>query len=126
MSTIYNSREQGLQGEDAAVEHLKRQGYRIRTRNFRVPFGEIDVVAEERGVICFVEVRLRGSDAFGTPAETVTFHKRRRLRLAAEAYLKAENLHGRRARFDVVSLRKSPDGGCRIELFRNAFQVDPS
>jgi putative endonuclease len=100
--------------EQAAEAFLTRRGYRVIGRNYRAPGGEIDLVAREGSVLCFVEVRARRSSRFGTPEETVGPHKQRRLRLAAARYL-AE--HGdAECRFDVVAM--TPEG---IRLIKDAF-----
>ena len=74
-------------GEDAAVEALRRRGYRVLARNVRLRRGELDVVAEEGGDLVFVEVKSRRSVAYGTPAEAVGFQKQRTLVRLAAAYL---------------------------------------
>src|SRR5947209_7314149 len=68
----------GRRGEEAAAEQLKAAGYRILARNYRCPSGEIDLVAEERGVLVFVEVKTRSSAAYGSPRDAVTPAKRRK------------------------------------------------
>jgi len=73
----------GRLGEENAVGHLKRLGYRIIGRNVRTRFGEIDVVCRDRGHIVFVEVKTRSSDTFGTAAEAVTPEKSARLKRLA-------------------------------------------
>jgi putative endonuclease len=64
--------EQGRQGEELAVNHLKRLGYRIICRNYRCSLGEIDIIARHRGVLVFVEVKSRRSEAFGSPKLAIT------------------------------------------------------
>ncbi len=80
-------RDLGAFGERVAAAHLAAKGYRIRARNFRCREGEIDIVAEDGDCLVFVEVRTRRGDAFGTPAESVTAAKERRLLTVAKAYL---------------------------------------
>ena len=102
--------QQGKPGEDLACEHLVRQGLRIITRNYRCRAGEIDVVADDRGTVVFVEVKERGGDSHGTAVEAVTPEKRRRILRAANAFAAQ---HGRADgcyRFDVVSIDWGPDG----------------
>jgi putative endonuclease len=50
-------KEVGRLGETIAAEFLERKGFRILLRNFRKPWGEIDIIAERRGVVRFVEVK---------------------------------------------------------------------
>jgi putative endonuclease len=65
----------GSKGEDLAVRFLEKKGYRILSRNFRTPVGEIDVIAEDRNTLVFIEVKTRTDDSFGHPFEAVTFRK---------------------------------------------------
>ena len=62
----------GRWGEDLAVNFLKKQGYKILARNFHSRWGEIDIVAQEGATLCFVEVKSRYSDRFGSPEEAIT------------------------------------------------------
>jgi putative endonuclease len=111
--------------ERLAEKRLKNAGYRILERNFRVRPGEIDLVAEENGVICFVEVKGRHGDRFGLPAEAVTAEKQRRIFRAAEAWLARERRGAAQCRFDVVSIREMPDGP-EVEILRDAFRGPPA
>src|SRR3990172_585823 len=77
----------GRKAEDIACARLQQAGLALTTRNYRSPFGEIDLVMQERDTLVFVEVRYRSSDVFGTPAETVDARKQARLRATAEHYL---------------------------------------
>jgi putative endonuclease len=115
------SRGVGQRWEALAEKKLEAAGYKILDRNFRTYFGEIDLVAEENGVLCFVEVKGRKGPRFGAPAEAVTFEKRRRIARAARTYVVRRRVGQRPCRFDVVSIVESPEGD-RIEIFRNAFE----
>jgi putative endonuclease len=116
----------GLRGvgqtwERLAEKHLKKAGYRIRDRNVRLKVGEIDIIAEEKGILCFIEVKGRSSLAFGAPAEAITLEKQRRLYRAAEIYLQRERLREKICRFDVVSILDD-GGGETVEILRDAFR----
>jgi putative endonuclease len=93
-------------GEQEAAAFLKKQGYRILERNYRCVFAEVDIIAKERGVICFIEVKTRSSQAFGHPAEAITRAKRRHIARAALAYLQKNKLLDAPARFDVVAVQR--------------------
>lgn len=112
----------GQASEDAAARFLKRNGYKIVERNFRNALGEIDIVARHKGVLVFVEVKARRSQAYGSPKGAVTPAKQRKLSQVALAYLK--NLGGTQtpARFDVVTVQAAADGP-RIEVIANAFEL---
>ncbi len=100
-------RDLGAFGERVAAAHLEAKGYRIRARNFRCREGEIDIVAEEGDCLVFVEVRTRRGDAFGSPAESVTVAKERRLLTVARAYLQQHNDVPPNQRIDVVAIELS-------------------
>lgn len=95
----------GNAAEQAAVELLERSGYRVVARNFRCAWGEVDVVAERGELLCFVEVRMRSSAAWGDPAHTVSWAKQRKVTRAALHYLfERGGSEERMVRFDVVSV----------------------
>jgi putative endonuclease len=100
-------RDLGAFGERVAAAHLEAKGYRIRARNFRCREGEIDIVAEDGDCLVFVEVRTRRGDAFGTPAESVTAAKERRLLTVAKAYLQEHPDIPANQRIDVVGVELS-------------------
>lgn len=109
-------------GEEAAIAALRAAGYRIVDTNVRLRRGELDVVAEENGVVVFVEVKSRRSALFGTPAEAVTARKRRTLVGLGAAYLTRHGLTGRSCRFDVVEVWVGRDGRpARTVIIRDAF-----
>ena len=111
----------GAYGERLAATHLAAAGCIIRDRNWRTKGGELDLVAEDGGEIIFVEVKTRQGNAYGYPEDAVTYAKRRRLRLAAHAYLTAYGLHGRPYRFDIVAVTVPRRGGPpSLARFRNA------
>lgn len=114
----------GRAGEELACAFLKKHGYRILRRNQRTHFGEIDLIAQERGVLCFIEVKTRSSRRFGTPFEAVDSRKRLQVSKAALAWLKENGLLGKRARFDVVSVSCVRHGKTEIEVVKNAFELD--
>lgn len=112
---------QGLEGEQLAVRHLRRLGYSIICRNYRSPLGEIDIVARHRGVLVFVEVKSRSTEAFGSPKLAVTPAKQRKLSQVAWHYLQQHNLTEASARFDVVTISRSK-GAPLFEVIENAFE----
>ena len=98
----------GRYGEEVAAKYLKKQGYRILERNFRAGRNEIDMIAENREFLVFVEVKARSGVGtyeydYGTPATAVTHAKRRRTVEAARAYL-YKNRTDKEPRFDVIEV----------------------
>ena len=113
----------GAAGESLACRELQRRGYAILAKRYRSRFGEIDLIARDGDTIAFVEVKTRSNDAFGRPAEAVTFRKQRRLGLAALDYLVRCGLEGTHCRFDVVSITATAPRP-RVEVLRAAFDTD--
>ncbi len=97
----------GNVGERLARRHLEARGYRIVDTNYRCRWGEIDLIAREGSAWVFVEVRTRRSDAYGSPEESVTERKVRRLKLTAEDYLRRRTTGSTEAqwRIDLIAIR---------------------
>jgi putative endonuclease len=117
------SRARGRQGEALAEQFLRREGYRILARNVHLRRAELDLVALERGTLCFIEVRLRSSQAFGSAEESVDLRKQRRVVRGARAFLAGSPLpRYERIRFDVVAIDASQVPP-RVRLIRDAFDA---
>jgi putative endonuclease len=117
-----SARVRGAETERIAETYLRRQGYRIVARNVTYRFGEIDLVAREGETLAFVEVKSRTDGRFGPAVLAVDRQKRRRVILAARAYLTEQPWEGP-VRFDVLGI----DGvgpRRRFTLLRNAFEAD--
>jgi len=111
-------------GENEAVVYLEANGYRILERNFRTPLGELDIIALDKSVVCFIEVKARSSENFGSPKEAVSSSKQRQIAKAALVFLKDRKLLDRSSRFDVVSVIIR-EGRPEIELVKDAFELAP-
>ena len=98
-----DSRLKGRWGEDRAAEFLRDKGYRITDANWQCRFGEIDLIAEDGTCLCFVEVKLRKSAAYGSAAAFVDRRKQDRLRTAAMLYLSRHPTQ-LQPRFDVIEI----------------------
>lgn len=106
----------GRVGERLAANMLEERGYRILERNFRCRYGEIDLVAQEREDLVFVEVKTRRGTICGLPEEAVNARKARKLQELAAYYLDAHHLPDCSWRIDVVAVQFSPNG--RLEEVR--------
>ena len=108
----------GRAGEKAVAEYLRSLGDEILKTNYITPFGEADIVAEDkkRGEIAFVEVKTRSGDDYGTPAEAVGAKKRERYRKIASFYWMQTGQEPN-ARFDVAEVWP----GGKIEYLEYAF-----
>lgn len=94
----------GNLAEDFAVGFLQEKGYKIVNRNFRSRFGEIDIIAEESGILVFVEVKARWSQKFGSPVEAVTPQKLYKIKKTADYYALINSKTNQKMRIDVVAL----------------------
>ena len=118
----------GALGEAAAAGYLRRNGYQILVTNWRCRLGEIDIVACDDQTLVFVEVRTRRSARLGSPEESVTPAKQRRLVDLAQTYLIFLETAGRPWagpwRIDVVAVEIDPaDGrGMRLNHLPNAVE----
>lgn len=109
----------GKKGEDLAADYLRKQGYRIIERNFRIRGGEIDIVATDNGILAYIEVKTRSNHAYGLPEESVGFHKLRFLERASKFYRARRRNLPIQERIDVVAVdlsEKEP----QIRLIKNA------
>ena len=98
----------GKEGEDLAVEYLKKNKYKVIDRNFRIRNGEVDIIAidcsEKEPVLAFIEVKTRSSAKFGTPFEAITSWKMEALIRSANVY---KTLHPKlpdAMRLDAISV----------------------
>ena len=114
-------RERGRLGEELAAKHLGTLGYRVIDTNYRCERGEIDIIAWDGRVLCFVEVRSRSTERYGHPLETVSASKRQRIIAATRDYLSTWRGDWPQMRFDVVGIVMTEPP--QIELVRAAFEV---
>jgi putative endonuclease len=113
----------GRAGEEKAISFLRKRGYRIIGTNFRTPFGELDIIARQKGFIVFAEVKTRLSYSLGPPFLSVTAAKTRRMVRNALFYLKWHDLIDSNWRIDVVSVRLNYDYEVEsIEIIENAVE----
>ncbi len=116
----------GAQGEEHAVDFLKRMGYCVIERNFRTVYGEIDIIARDGETWVFIEVKARSAlrhdptTTFERQTSSVNWKKRLRLSRTALVYLSRKKIASVPCRFDVVAI----DAGktLHVALFRNAFE----
>ena len=98
----------GHWGEALVADDLKKKGWKILDTGFRCRMGEIDLIAQNRDYLVFVEVKMRKSDRFVPARAFVTGEKQRKLRATAEWYL-ASHPTRLQPRFDVAEVY-APDG----------------
>ena len=115
-------RDEGRWGEALAAEYLRQRGCRLAAHSYQCRFGEIDLIAWDGDILCFVEVKTRTNTDMGLPREYVTPAKQKRLKKTALYYLSEKQLDCP-ARFDVAEVYT--DEGHRIvrlEYLTDAFQ----
>ena len=119
----------GKWGETEAETYLLKQGYQLLDKNFRTPYGELDLVVQfgsgENAELVFVEVKTRSSPRFGLPEISVNQHKQAHLIAAAEHYLSLQNDPPQTWRIDVIAIERKAGGlDPEITHFENAV-TDP-
>lgn len=117
----------GARGEDEAYFYLREHGFTVVARDFRSSRrpGDIDLVAWEKDVLCFVEVKTRSRRNFMPAEAAVDKDKKETLSTLAREYLR-QCAHAQKPaafRFDVISIYLESNGPPDITLFRNAFSM---
>lgn len=112
-----NKRQIGGEFEQLAAEFLKEKGMSILEMNFRNRIGEIDIIAKDGEYICFIEVKYRTTNQWGSPFEAVNYRKQQQIRKVALYYLMRHGFHEwTPCRFDVIAFE-----GDKITHIENAF-----
>ena len=124
-----SARRIGDVGEDLAARFLIRRGWRLVCSNFKVPIGrnrrgaaitgEIDLIALDSDVLCFVEVKTRSSDEFFAPEAAVDLRKQRQIIRTARIYRKIFALQNIKFRYDVVGIVLGKENSPKIEHYKN-------
>ena len=121
-----STRAIGNLGEDFAAEVLTRMGWKILFRNYYTPYGELDIVADAKGVLSFVEVKARKTGSMVRPAEAVGRTKQKRIAQSAICYM-MEHPCGLQPRFDVFEIETEKGRAFSVrsyQLIENAFEVN--
>ena len=108
----------GGAGEKRAIEFVKKKGFKILKKNYKTPLGEIDIIAQDKDVIVFIEVKTRTSEEFGLPCQAVDKKKQEKYYKIATYYLQREKKMDSECRFDVVEVENG-----EINHIFNAFGV---
>lgn len=94
----------GSYGEDLACNFLVKKGYQILTRNYHSRFGEIDIIAKDKGCIVFVEVKTRTNNLFGSPGEAITNKKISKMIKTLQFYLFEHKQGAADFRIDAIEI----------------------
>lgn len=115
----------GDYGETLCKDYLTSIGYKILDEKFKIKTGEIDLIAIDKNILCFIEVKSRFNNKFGRPMEAVTIAKQHKIYKTAQYYLLKHPNLDMNCRFDVIEvdfdLEKSSH---KINLIKNAFSVN--
>lgn len=113
----------GQQGENTAVQFLESLGYTILERNYKFDRCEVDIVAQDKNTLVFVEVKAGKSTRYGAPELRVDRRKEKQLAIAAEGYLTQHPMDDFDCRFDVISVTWD-HGRAAVEHIREAFWLE--
>ena len=114
----------GVLGERAAKKHLKRQGLKFLTANFRSERGEVDLVFRDSDCLVFVEVKTRSSEGWVRPAAAVNKERRQRLSRAALDYLRLLKKPQVKLRFDIVEVLLEEGAVRQVRHLPNTFAME--
>lgn len=114
-----NSQKLGKNGEQEAVKFLQKKGLTIIEVNWRTGKLEIDIIAKDKGELVIIEVKTRGSNAFGEPEVFVNKRKQNNLIKAANAYIQKVDFNGE-TRFDVIAITEEKSE-LMVKHIPNAF-----
>lgn len=110
----------GKQGEQIAVDYLRKNQYEILDRNYRTRAGEIDIVAQKAGRLIFCEVKARRDNRKGKPYEAMTSWKINHLRRAIHSYVKQKHWLKVLWHIDVISIEFNADDSLKkLQHFEN-------
>jgi len=121
---MMNTRQQqiGRLGENIAAQYLSEKGYTILARNFRTPYGEIDMICHREHLLIFIEVKARTSRTFGYPEDSINSSKQAHMRASAEYYIGEHPECSNDCEFDVISVEITQNGKeQRIMHFENVI-----
>ena len=122
--SLFSKKQTGDAGEEYCAKYLKKHGFKILDRNYRKPFGEIDIIALKNELLCFVEVKTRHYNSMTQPYEAVDYRKRQRIIKAAQAYLTEKKIQ-MYCRFDVCEVITDKESLKLLNLnyIENAFEM---
>ena len=113
------TRSLGQAAEDLASNYLQKQGFTIVARNYRYQRAEVDIIAQKKGLLLFLEVKARSSDQFGYPEAFVTPQQKALIHAAAEDYILAQQWE-EAIRFDIIAVFNR-NGQMKLTHFEDAF-----
>ncbi len=116
----------GQSAEDMAEQMLRKKGYRIIQRNFRVAGGELDLIADDQGILVFIEVKARRGQHFGGAPYAITTRKKQQIIKLASCYLSQRDLINQNCRFDAILVVGTNEHSPQLTHIEQAFEVSSS
>jgi len=116
----------GQSAENQAERMLRKKGYRILERNVRLAGGELDLIAEDRGALVFIEVKARRGDHLGGAAYAITTRKQQQIIKLAQCYLSKHGLIDTPCRFDAILVVGADNPSPQLTHIEQAFEVPSS
>jgi putative endonuclease len=116
----------GQSAEDMAEQMLRKKGYRILERNFRVAGGELDLIADDQGILVFIEVKARRGQHFGGAPYAITTRKKQQIIKLASCYLSQRDLINQNCRFDAILVVGTNEHPPQVTHIEQAFEVSSS
>ena len=113
----------GKKGEETARVYLEQKGFRIIEQNYHSSQGEVDLIAQDKDFLVFIEVKSYSFKSFGKPLYAVTKTKKQAIIHAARTFLMTRNIKDVNCRFDVISIFHKRDGSDHIDHIEDAFYV---
>lgn len=119
---LFKTRDVGIKGEQLAVKHLKKCGYKILSKNYKNKCGEIDIICKNKDTIIFVEVKTRTNKNYGDACEAVNLYKQKKIISVSKYYL-LKNKNNLMIRYDVIEVYLEKDNLNLIEInhIENAY-----
>ena len=114
-----NKKIKGVVGEDLGTNYLVKNKYKIIARNYNCPLGEIDIVALDKKMLVFVEVKARANQSFGLPGEAVNKPKQWHIAKTAQYFMHEHQVFSLETRFDVIEVLDE-----KINHIKNAFETN--
>ncbi len=111
----------GNKGENLVTQFLKKQSFKILEQNYRTKFGEVDIIAQKKDVLAFVEVKTRKNEYFPT-SMVVNYSKQKKIINAAKHFILKNNISDVVYRFDIATVIML-NSKSEIKYLSDAFRI---